>query len=202
MRMRCERFLNCFLILVLVAACSREKPVATQTTTTTRTPHPPAAATATTPAASTGHTYAGALDWYRSTKGFHYVVDDGTLHAEGDVTRERIGQEKVTMRTADGDFRAEPTTLGIQWQKLAGKQWKGTAPPPYGNRLYQRLTMAFDPQKKEGDAQVVASDAQTTLYRFTDANTGEVYDASVSSVDGHLQHLKVGSTFDLVITPK
>src|SRR3954471_13220431 len=120
MRMRCERLFNYVMLVLVVAACSREKPAATRTASH---PTPPPKTAAPVPASSRPD-YAGALDWYRSAKSFHYIVDDGKVHAEGDVTRVRPAQEKVTMQTADGEFRAEATKLGIEWHKRNGNQWK------------------------------------------------------------------------------
>ena len=80
-----------------------------------------------------------------------------------------------------------------------GNAWNAAPAPAYGNRLYQRVTLAFDPQKKEGDAQLIATDGTSNHYRFTNANTGEVHEVWVSAKDGHVERMKIGDAFEMTL---
>ena len=61
-------------------------------------------------------------------------------------------------------------------------------------RLQQRVTLAFDPQKKEGAPQLV----EAGHYRFTNANTGEIHDVWVSP-DNRITRMTIGDSFELKI---
>lgn len=196
--MRCERLSKCIFLFVFVVACSREEraPSATATTQSTST-------TATISPQSpvqTGASYDEAMMWFRSTPGFHFVLQEGGVRAEGDMTRSTVGAEKIEIR-ADGK----------KWSAAAGPRgvtWSPSPPPEWGNRVYQRVTLAFDPQKKEGTAQLVSTESDSSLFRFTNANTGEVHEVWISNADNHIERMKIGGpstslnagATDLVIT--
>jgi hypothetical protein len=187
--MRCERLLI-IVLLILTAACSREQRAPSATTTTQAT-----ATTATISPQSpvqTAASYGEAMTWFESTSGFHFVIDESGVRAEGEMTRPTIGAEKIEVRVD-----------GKQWSAVAGPQgvtWSPAPPPDWGNRIYQRVTLAIDPQKKEGTAQLVSSEEGTSLFRFTDANTGELHEVWVSNADNHIERMKVGDAMELVIT--
>ena len=202
--MRYERF--CINALLLTAlACSRETPLPPPTTTTTTTaPTPPAVATtSTTPAPVPTPAKAGSYDeavlWLRSAPAFHFVLDEGNVHAEGDLTRHTVGSEIVRIRVSGEEWRATSGASGVAWEQRKGSAWNAASAPPYGNRVYQRVTLAFDPQKKEGSAQLVATEGTTNHYRFTNANTGEVHDVWVNAADNHVERMKIGESFEMKV---
>jgi hypothetical protein len=202
--MRYERF--CIIAAFLTAlACSRETALPPPaTTSTTTTPASPAVATtSTTPAPAPASAKAGSYDeavlWLRSAPAFHFVLDEGDVHAEGDLARRTVGSEIVRLRASGEEWRATAGARGVAWEQRKGNAWKPAGAPPYGNRIYQRVTLAFDPQKKEGDAQLVAAEGATNHYRFTNANTGEVHDVWVNAADGHVERMKIGTAFEMKV---
>ena len=48
---------------------------------------------------------------------------------------------------------------------------------------------------------LVSSDGDTNLYRFTDANTGEVHEVWVRKTDASIARMKIGSTVELTFEP-
>lgn len=181
--MRYERF--CFYTIFLMAmACSRETPVPSETTTTAA----PPTVTVAKPAA--GGSYDEAMLWFRSAPAFHFVIDEAGVHAEGDLTRKTIGIESIQFRANGEEWRATSGPQGVSWERGG----KTADAPAYGNRLYQRVTLAFDPQKKEGAAQLV----EPGHYRFTNANTGEVHDVWVTE-DNRISRMTIGESFELKI---
>ena len=137
------------------------------------------------------------MDWLRSTSGFGFVLRDGDVEAEGLMRRETIGSERVTVRVGGVDWRASSGTQGVTWERRDGAAWTAAEAPPFGNRVYQRVTLAFDPQKREGDAQLVESNGNANHYRFTNANSGEVHDVWVSRADGHVERITIGDSVDI-----
>ena len=197
------------LVLVTLAfaiACSRETPApptpSTDSTPTTATTTPQTA-TAPVPVLQKG-TYDEAQLWFRSTKQFHFVLDDSGVHAEGDVTRSTPGAEKVQFRANDAEWLAEATPQGVTWKRrpvsATTGAWKAADTPDFGPRIYQRVTLPFDPQKKEGVPLLASEDGATNLYRFTDANTGDVHEWWVKKVDGAVERIKIAEKVDLRIT--
>jgi hypothetical protein len=67
--------------------------------------------------------------------------------------------------------------------------------------VFQRVTLAFDPQKKEGTAQLASSDATSNLYRFTDANTGLTHETRVRKSDARVESIRIGSDVELIVKP-
>ena len=185
--MRYERF--CFYTIFLIAfACSRETPVPSETTTTA--PPPPAAVAKPAPKPATTGSYDEAMIWFRSAPAFRFVIDEAGVHAEGELTRKTIGNESIQFRANGEEWRAASGPQGVTWERGG----KAAEPPAYGNRLYQRVTVAFDPQKKEGAAQLV----EPGHYRFTNANSGEVHDVWVTD-DNRISRMKIGDSFELKI---
>ncbi|HEU4886292.1 MAG TPA: hypothetical protein VFV49_00290 [Thermoanaerobaculia bacterium] len=132
--------------------------------------------------------------WLASAPAFHFVLDEAGVHAEGDLKRRTIGSEAIQFRTNGEEWRAASGSKGVVWQRRDGANWKPADAPAYGNRVYQRVTLAFDPQKKEGQAQLV----EPGHYRFTNANTGEVHDVWVAP-DNRVQRMKIGDAVELKI---
>jgi hypothetical protein len=200
--MRYERF--CIIAIFLMAlSCSRETPLPPPATTTTASkPASPAVATTSTtpapvPASAKAGSYDEAMLWLRSAPAFHFVLDEGDVHAEGDLTRRTVGREIVQLRANGAEWRATNGARGVAWEQRKGNAWTAASAPPYGNRVYQRVTLAFDPQKKEGNAQLVAAEGTANHYRFTNANTGEVHDVWVNAADGHVERMKIGTAFEM-----
>jgi hypothetical protein len=143
--------------------------------------------------------YDEALLWMRSTPKFHFVLDDSGIHAEGDMTRKTLGAEKVQFRANGQEWLAEATANGVTWKRREGAAWKDAVAPDFGARIYQCVTIALDPQKKEGVPMLVARDGGANLYRFTDANTGDVHELWVSQADAHVERMKIGTKVELTI---
>lgn len=190
------------LMLVLAAACSSEQPV----TETTAPPAPrPATTTQATitaapaPSPTTG-TYVLGLAWYRATPGFRFVLTEGTQRAEGELKRTLPGSESVRMKLDDASYLVETKPHGVIWTR----DGKPAKEPPNGGRIFQRLTLAIDPQKKEGEAQLAGTEGELNHWRFTNAVTGDVHHVWVSSRDNHIARVTVESKelpVELVITP-
>jgi hypothetical protein len=191
-----RRFVLDFVALAL--ACSRESPAPTSTapaTETTATQRPVAVPTRI-PELQKG-TYDEALLWMRSTRRFSFKLAEDGIRAEGEMTRKTPGAEKVRFRANGESWEAEATRQGIVW-KRGGKPADA---PEYGNRVYQRVTLALDPQKKEGVPLLVSSEGETNLYRFTDANTGYVHEVSVRKSDSSIARIRIGEKVELTIAP-
>ena len=189
-----------FASLSLVLACSRETPAppAAETTATTATSASvPAVPTTTSVPALQKGTYDEAMLWLRSAQRFTFVVDEGGVHAEGTMTRKTPGAEKVTFRANGEEWTAETTAKGVTWKRGG----KAADAPEYGSRLYQRVTLAFDPQKKEGVPLLVSTDGPSNLYRFTNANTGEVHEVWVRKSDSSIERMKIGESAEIKFAP-
>jgi len=140
------------------------------------------------------------MDWLRSSPAFRFVLDEAGVHAEGNLRRKTIGAEVVQFRANGEEWRASASARGVTWERRNGAKWSAVDPPPFGNRVYQRVTLAFDPQKKEGDAQLVGNEEGANHYRFTNSNTGELHEVWVSTADEHVQRVKIGETFEMHVT--
>jgi hypothetical protein len=200
--MRCERFI---VILIFVAACARETPAPPATTSSAPATDPSAVSTAAgTPpvaAAPTKGTYDEGMLWLKSAPRFRFALTDAAVRAEGEMTRETIGREKVTFTAAGQQWRATTGTKGVVWERREGSAWKETNAPDYGNRLFQLVTLAIDPQKSEGAAQLAGTEASLNRYRFTNANTGAVHEVWIDANDNHIARMKIGEQTELTITP-
>ena len=181
-------------------ACSRETPspapaTAPQTQTTATAP-PPAATATSVPELQKG-TYDESLLWFRSAKRFRFVVDEAGMHAEGELTRTTPGAEQVRFRANGEQWEAAATPQGVTW-KRGGKPADA---PAYGGRLYQRVTVVFDPQKIEGVPMLVSTEGPSNLYRFTNANTGEVHEVWVRKSDSSIERIRIGDKVELKFEP-
>ncbi len=137
------------------------------------------------------------MDWFRTAPRFAFTIDEGGVHAEGTMLRERVGDEIVELRANGEEWRARATMQGVTWEKREGGKWAAApSSPAYGPRLYQRITIAFDPQKKEGAPQLV----EPNHFRFTNANSGEVHDVWIGD-GGRVARIRIGEAMDLKITP-
>lgn len=186
------------LCLMLALACSRETPAPPA-------PPPPAGRTAPTPSPTQTSvpelqkgTYDDALLWLRSTPRFRFVLDDGGVHAEGEMSRSTPGAERVQFRANDAEWLAEANAQGVTWKRRSGKSWVIADSPEYGSRIFQRVTVAFDPQKREGGPLLVSSAGDASQYQFTNANTGELHEVWVRR-DGSIARMKIGTKVDLEI---
>ena len=191
-----------FVLVALALACSREAPAppapppAAGTAAGTVATQPPAVTQTSVPELRKG-TYDEALLWMRSTPRFTFTLVDDDVRAEGEMTRKTPGAEKVRFRAQGESWQAEATAQGIVWKR----DGKPADAPLFGNRVYQRLTLAIDPQKKEGVPLLVSTEGETNLYRFTDANTGSVHEVSVRKSDSSVARIKIGEKVDLRIAP-
>ena len=187
-------------LLLLIAACARHEtpapppkaaskvPIARKAVMPAAVPKPHALST---PAKCAGDgSYEQAVECFRMSSGFRFHVTTPSLNADGALQRPRIGEERVTI----GDWTAEARHGGIVWTRGG----KPAAPTPELERLYQRLTLYLDPQKKEGAPQLASSEGAKNRYHFTDANSGELYDVVVSKDDGRIVELRAGKT-DVVV---
>lgn len=187
-----------FVTIAFALACSRETPAPPSTPAPTTAP-PVTETTATRIPELQKGTYDEALLWFRSTKGFDFVLDDHGVHAEGTMTRPTPGAEKLQFRAQDAEWLAETNAQGVTWKRRQGTgAWQSTATPEFGPRIYQRVTLPFDPQKKEG-VPLRTEEGGSNVYRFTNANTGELHEWWVRPSDAAVERLKVGSSVDLRI---
>jgi hypothetical protein len=199
-----RRFMFVTLALAIAAACGRETPAPTDTAppATTTTAPPQATTTTRVPELQKG-TYDEALLWFRANNGFSFTLDDHGVHAEGEVSRKTPGTEKVQLRANGAEWLAETNVQGVTWKRREGSgAWKSADAPEWGARVFQRVTLPFDPQKKEGVPLLASEEGETNLYRFTDANTGEVHELWVRKKDGAVERMKVGDAVDLKIALK
>lgn len=184
-----------FALLLLAAACSRETPAPPETTSSAP-PQTSTTASTATQAPPQQRSYGKAMDWFRSTHGFHFVIDLDGAHAEGDLVRSAIGAERARIALKDGTWIAAAKPEGLVWYREESGTRARAAAPNGADRLWQRVTVAFDPQKKEGDAQLDGD-----RFRFTDANTGNTHEVWVNDRN-QIERMTIdGSTkMDLKIT--
>jgi hypothetical protein len=186
--MSCERLKKGPLLFVLmIAACSREEPARTVPAAGTTTA---AAPTATAPPQRAA-TYEQAVTWFRTTPGFRFVVEESGVHAEGEMTRETLGAERVSVTVNGETWTASIGPKGVAWQRGG----TDADAPPWGNRLFQRVTIAFNPQKQEGAAQLV----EPNHFRFTDANSGQVHDVWTNDA-GQITRMTIGSAVSMTLS--
>jgi len=189
------------IVVLLLVACARHEtpppkgqarvPVLhkeTKETTRVVVPKPRGVST---PAKCAGDgSYEQAVDCFRMSSGFRFRVASPAVTASGTLQRPRIGEELVTV----GEWSAQAKPGGIVWTRNG----KAATPTPELERLYQRLTLWLDPQKKEGAPQLVDGTGSANYYHFTDANSGEAYDVVVAKDDGRIVEVRAGKT-DVVI---
>jgi hypothetical protein len=141
--------------------------------------------------------YAAALDCFRITAGYHFAIVDGSARVEGDMARRSPGAEDVRFRLSgeggnDGQWVGLSKQSGIVGYRNA-KRVNGE--PPVVDDLYQRTTLVFDPQKREGEAKLGGVETidglECNRYHFTDANSGEQHEVWVSKSGGDLVKTKI-----------
>ena len=124
------------------------------------------------------------MNRFRISPGFHFTFDDGS----GSLERPRQGMEQVKLhitRGADrGDWTASVKPNGVVWTK-DGKHTMDVSSSLL--KLYQRLTLFPDPQKKEGTAH-----RNGDRFEFTDANGGDRYSIAVGP-DGAMTEIRINS---------
>ncbi|HEV8434574.1 MAG TPA: hypothetical protein VGR95_14250 [Thermoanaerobaculia bacterium] len=127
--------------------------------------------------------YDAAVECIRIAAALHFKSSDGA----GDMIRSTPGAERLVVDTGDGHWVAEAQRTGIIWTR-DGKAVKDV--PRKLEKLWERLTIFPDPQKKEGKP-VLSMEGNTRRYDFTDANTGDRYSVWVAPGDGHITKLRV-----------
>jgi len=157
------------------------------------------------PAQGTADPYPKAVEWIRSAPSFHFDIAIGGAKASGDMSRARIGEERVRFRTKSDEWIAIRKPTGIAWYRN-GK--RDTNEPELADRVYQWVTVFPDPDKSPPatvGTEVVAGEPCDHI-RFTNLNSKEAHDVWVSRADNHLVRLKTsfgGSAFppvELTIT--
>ena len=208
--------------MLALVACGRDEtptPTATAPPTPTVVPAPPPTATAvttssaqpvvptpvrpsppqerSTPNACHGDgSYAAAVDCFRIASGFSFtLIENGKLTATGEMTRKAVGSEQVTFTLSgsganDGRWIGATAPSGVTWTRNGSHV---AVPPPFAGRIFQRVTLYFDPQKVEGqprlDGVEVLRGVTTNRYAFTNANSGERDRVWVSQRDGSIMRL-------------
>jgi hypothetical protein len=189
-----------FLVAIaVVVACSKESPEQHQTVPATTA----APVNVPGPVAPNIGTYDQAMDWIRTTRGFHFVLIDGNAKAEGDMVRTAPRSESVRMKMAGAEWIATVKPNGVLWYRAEGGGWKAAQAPVDGPRVYQRVTLALDPQKVEGVAQYVKTDGDLNEWRFTNAITREVHHLWVDPRGNTIARMVIESSdrpVDLTIT--
>lgn len=191
-------------VLVAIAfgfvSCSNEQPA--EHTTVPATTAAPVNVPA--PVAPTIGTYEQSMDWMRTTRGFHFVLRDGEVKAEGDMVRESPRKETIRVNMAGAEWIAAAKTNGVLWFRNEGPAWKpAAAPPADGPRVYQRVTLALDPQKVEGSAQYVTTQNDLNEWRFTNAITREVHRLWIDPRGNTIAKMVIESTerpVELIVT--
>jgi hypothetical protein len=180
-----------FLVAILLAvACSKSEQPAEHVTVPATTAAP---VNVPGPVAPAIGTYAQAMDWMRTTRGFHFVLQDGGIRAEGDMIRPSPREESIRVKMAGAEWIATPKTNGVLWYKAEGTGWKTAPAPVDGWRVYQRVTLALDPQKVEGDAQYVRTEGDLNEWRFTNAITREVHHLWIDPRGNHIAKMSIES---------
>jgi hypothetical protein len=105
------------------------------------------------------------------------------------MTRKTPGAERIAVREYDGEWVAEVKPSGIVWTH-DGKH--ATEVPPALEKLYQRLAIFPDPQKKEGTPKL-SMEGTVKRYDFTDANNGDRYSVWVAPDDGRITKMQVNA---------
>lgn len=148
-------------------------------------------------------TYVQAMDWMGKTRGFHFALRDGEVRAQGDMTRTGPRKESMRVTMAGAEWIATAQPNGVVWYRLDGTAWKPAQAPPDGPRVYQRVTLALDPQKVESEAQYVSTEGDLNQWRFTNAITREVHTLWIDPRGNHIARMTIDSIdrpFELTIT--
>ena len=180
------------LALVALVACQREEkpikplPVIRHPSSVARAPEAPKVGLKSTPQHCAGDgSYAAAVDCIRIAGALHFKSSDGA----GQMIRKTPGAERMIVDGNDGHWVAEAQRTGIIWTHN-GKPVKDV--PQDLEKLWERLTVFPDPQKK-GGTPALSMEGNVRRYDFTDANTGDRYSVWVLPEDGHITKLQVNS---------
>jgi hypothetical protein len=130
--------------------------------------------------------YEAALDCIRMAAALRFHSTDG----DGEMVRRTMGAERLSVHAAGGEWIAEAKKNGIVWTHN-GQHATDVAPAL--EKLWERLTIFPDPQKKEGTPQL-SMEGDVRRYDFTDVNTGDRYKVWVAPGDGHITKLQVNSS--------
>jgi hypothetical protein len=184
--------------VLLVVSCGGESK---QASTATSSPVPKVRQTTTTPAPDAPkvipvYRYPDAIDWFRSTKGFRFTLSEGNSTVTGEMARPAIAAERVHFRQDGVDWLGASRPSGLQWYRQVNGRWVREAQAPDGaDRIFQRVTVAFDPQKKEPEALLVATESLggevCQHFRFTNANTLDVHDVWMRRRDGSFARISI-----------
>jgi hypothetical protein len=200
------RRIGVVMLIAAAAACKREEPAPaalkppTSITVPPSTTHaavpPPARPKTSTPQQCAGDgSYEAALACYRMASHLKFgITDVNGLHITGEMRRPTPGAETVRFSGSEGDWEGITKPNGIAWTHN-GKPERGS---DMAMRLYQRLTIFPDPQKREGwpqrlDDGVDVNGVPCNRYHFTDANNGAVYDVWVSTTIGDVARVRIGT---------
>ena len=178
------------LVALALFACHRERPQQPSNPATpkpiTRQPvNPPTPKTnkSTPQHCSADGSYAAAVDCIRIAADLRFQSTDGN----GEMTRKTPGAERLVVHAHDGEWIAEAQRSGIAWTH-DGK--RVTDVPQNLEKLWLRLTIFPDPQKKEGTPRL-SMEGEVKRYDFTDANSGDRYSVWVAPDDGRITKLQV-----------
>jgi hypothetical protein len=200
------------IALFALAACRGEQPAPPQSTTTSALSTAPAPAPAPAPNAATQSaaapppapvkvstpskcggdgSYAKAVDCFRIAADLHFAYDEPLLHADGELTRLRPGVERVRFKTSGSEWVGEAKPSGLVWTRDGKHDEK---PPTFTDRIYQRVAMYVDPQKKEREAKFTGTDLLNgepyAIYEFTNGATGAASVVWVSKRDGSILRIR------------
>lgn len=181
-----------FVVSVTLAGCRRE--AASETPATAE--REPAGETApskvpmSTRRACTGDgSYEKAVDCFRKAAVLKFSLPEGM----GTLSRDERDRERLVLLIAKGgekgNWFAEEQSTGVVWSRDGQKL---TAVPPRMEKLYQRVTIFPDPQKKEGKPALVSRDEKAVTYEFSDANSGEKYTVRVDPRFGTIRDFEIG----------
>lgn len=177
-------------IAVTLVTCAKEQPEDRKTVPATT----GAPVNVPGPVAPTIGTYEQAMDWMRTTRGFHFDLRDGDVHAAGDMVREAQRRETIRVQMAGAEWMATAKPNGVLWYRAEGGAWKPAQAPLDGPRVYQRVTLALDPQKVEGSAQYVRTEGDLNEWRFTNAITREVHRIWINPKGNHIARMVIESS--------
>ncbi|HEY4641431.1 MAG TPA: hypothetical protein VII75_08815 [Thermoanaerobaculia bacterium] len=177
-----------WLVLVLVVACGKEATAPKPQPVAKKSPSPLAPL----PAQRGEGDY---VEWVRGAPAFKFHITIGNESAEGQLTRARVGEERVQFKVKGDEWTATRSVKGVAWTRN-GKP--DTNEPAFADRVYQWMTLFPDPAKSKPE--VVGTEGGETHLRFTNLNTNETNDVWIRS-DNHLARLKTsgaGSAFPAV----
>jgi hypothetical protein len=142
------------------------------------------------------HTYDGAVQQFRESRGMKFDIAIGKVKASGEMTRPTPGMERVTFNANGAQWTAEAKPSGVVWSRDGKRE---TSEPPWADRIFQWMTLYLDPPKA-APPQTAGTETIDGIacdhVRFTNANTGEACDAWIAQSDGHLVRVKTAGSGD------